>query len=38
MFLKENILSGQAHSPESNFDIKRVEILSTNHSFKKSCS
>ena len=26
IFLKENIFSEQTHSPECNFDIKKVEI------------
>ena len=27
IFLKENIFSGHTHSPKTNFDIKRIEIL-----------
>ena len=27
IFLKQNIFSGQTHSPEFNFDIKRIVIL-----------
>ena len=27
IFLKENVFSGQTYSPESNFDIQRIEIL-----------